>query len=230
MDVLGYASGKQFSDAYIQKAVPGTTFLDAGCGEGKVRDLLPKEVHYVGVDIFQGENSAGYHAWTHRPTIHADLHQLPLSQSSCDVVVLLYVLEHVQSPQKVLGEIARVMKPGAMLFAAVPFVHQVHHAPNDYFRFTKYALEHFFRSVGLTTVSIRPLGGYFRCLGNFLEYFMGLYKDIGWSRRIVLLPLLFWIAVLKYAIKVLEYPLDMLDKSQEFTSGYLCVVRKDGAK
>ena len=226
LDTLGYASGKEYTDAFIQRATSGTVFLDAGCGEGKIRKLLPDGVHYIGVDVFQGESAVGYAGWEHKPDVLADLHQLPLKDSSCDVVILLHVLEHVQSPQKVLNELARVMKAGATLVIAVPFVHQLHHVPHDYYRFSKYALQDLLDHTGLRVQSIRPSGGYFRCLENVLSYFTVIFKSSSLIAKLVLAPLWVWIIALNRVVRIFEYPLDMLGGAQEFTAGYLCLALK----
>jgi len=226
LDKMGFGSGKEFGRQWIEKAVPGAVVLDAGCGEGNVRELLPAETQYIGVDIFAGDDSTGYEGWKHKPTILADLHEVPISDSSCDVVIFFQVLEHVRYPEKVLRELTRVMKPGAVMAVTSPFIHPIHHAPNDFFRYTKYGFEHLFHSCGLEIVSIKPTGGYFRCLGNVLEYFVRLYKSKQLAIKIILSPLLLWILILKKTIKILEYPLDMLDDRQEFVAGYHCIVKK----
>src|SRR3990172_4455940 len=99
---LGFASGKEFTKEIIDSVVVGGVFLDAGCGESKFRNLLPDDVQYIGIDVHDGQNREEYEGWHHKPTIVADLHDIPLSSSSCDTVILLHVLEHVQSPQRVL--------------------------------------------------------------------------------------------------------------------------------
>jgi len=223
---LDYASGREFTEDYLKRANPGTTFLDAGCGQGNIRDLLPEDVRYIGIDFFEGDNCEGYQGWQHRPDIVADLHCLPLRDSSCDTLVLLHVLEHLHSPQKAISELARVMKPGARLYIAVPFLHQLHHQPNDYYRFARYSLEHLFKSVGLTTVSIRPTGGYFRSLAHILGRFIPLYKSKKWFIQLLLFPLVMWILFLRWTISSFEYPLDLLDNKQELTCGYLCIASK----
>jgi ubiquinone/menaquinone biosynthesis C-methylase UbiE len=58
-------------------------------------------------------------AWVHFPvTLHeADAEALPLDDASVDAVVMTWTLCSVQAPQRVLGEIRRVLRPGgALLF------------------------------------------------------------------------------------------------------------------
>jgi SAM-dependent methyltransferase len=223
---LGYASGKQFTETYIQQTQPGMVFLDAGCGEGKVRRFLHEEVHYIGIDLWRGKNPVGYQGWEHRPSVLGDLHHLPFADKSIDTVILLHVLEHVRGPEQVIREIARVMKSGGKLFLAVPFIHQVHHAPDDHHRFTRYALEQLFLSSGLNVLSIRPQGSYFRVLGKLFKDFSLLYKNRTVWRKIMLFPIFVFILFFRKVITLLEYPLDILIDAPEFTVGYLCIVQK----
>lgn len=223
---MGFSSGKGFTEQWLEKAVPGCLVLDAGCGEGNIREILPPGIHYVGVDMLHGDDASGYEGWKHKPTVLADLHDLPISDSSCDVILFFQVLEHVRSPEKVLLELKRVMKPAALMAVSSPLIHPIHHAPNDFFRFTRYGIEHLFESCGLEICSIRPSGGYFRALGNCLGYFSTLYISKNLATKIILLPLFLWILMLKKAINILEYPLDLFDNHQEFVSGYHCIIRK----
>lgn len=66
----------------------------------------------------------------------ADAHALPLVDNSVDGVITTAVLEHVMYPEAVAGEIARVCRPGALLYSELPFIQQVHEAAYDFTRFT----------------------------------------------------------------------------------------------
>lgn len=46
------------------------------------------------------------------------------------------VLEHVESPAAVIGELSRVLEPGGTLHLVTPFCHPFHEYPKDYRRFT----------------------------------------------------------------------------------------------
>ena len=70
----------------------------------------------------------------------------------------------------ILREIARVMKPQGPLLIAAPHEWEVHQAPHDYFRFTRYGLEYLLLGAGMKIVYLRPAGGYFRLLARRLLY------------------------------------------------------------
>ncbi len=66
---------------------------------------------------------------------------LPFSDGEFDAVVSDQVLEHVEgSPQAAIDETFRVIKPGGLALHTTCFMHPIHGAPNDFWRFTPYAL------------------------------------------------------------------------------------------
>lgn len=68
--------------------------------------------------------------------LFCDGHDLPFKDDSIDAVVTTAVLEHVLYPEKVAAEIARVIKPGGLLYSELPFMQQVHEGAYDFTRFT----------------------------------------------------------------------------------------------
>jgi SAM-dependent methyltransferase len=51
---------------------------------------------------------------------HSDAESLPYRDGSFDVALCLQLLEHTPYPEKVVGEIARVLRPGGILFLSAP--------------------------------------------------------------------------------------------------------------
>lgn len=68
--------------------------------------------------------------------IIADGHLLPFKDSVFDAVISEAVLEHVHTPNRVVAEIYRVLKPGGYICVAVPFLQGYHASPHDYQRWT----------------------------------------------------------------------------------------------
>jgi SAM-dependent methyltransferase len=91
---------------------------------GSGNNVLGKDV--INVDMFDYKNVS----------IIADIHALPFFAGTVDAVFNIVVLEHVQCPQKVLKEIFRVLKPGGVIFSAIPFMQPYHASPHDYQRYT----------------------------------------------------------------------------------------------
>jgi SAM-dependent methyltransferase len=89
----------------------------------------------------------------------ADGAQLPFPAATFDSVLCTQVLEHVPEPITVLREIARVLRPGGVALVTVPLNSGVHMAPNDFLRFTEFALRHLAAGAGLEVTLLEERGG-----------------------------------------------------------------------
>jgi SAM-dependent methyltransferase len=72
---------------------------------------------------------------------------LPFRDASFDAVLSLSVLEHAHDPFACAAEIARVLKPGATLICAAPFLQPAHRHPDHYFNMTGEGLRALFDHV-----------------------------------------------------------------------------------
>lgn len=63
-----------------------------------------------------------------------DMHMVP--DNSVDFVTTISLLEYCRSPQQVISEIYRILKPGGIVYISAPFIFNFHDESNDYFRFT----------------------------------------------------------------------------------------------
>lgn len=75
--------------------------------------------------------------------IVADIHAIPLSDGSFDVVFCTGALEHVEYPKTVIMEIYRILSYGGIVHIEVPFLQPFHADPKDYWRWTLPGLELF---------------------------------------------------------------------------------------
>jgi 2-polyprenyl-3-methyl-5-hydroxy-6-metoxy-1,4-benzoquinol methylase len=103
----------------MQGKAPGFA-LDVGCGRGH----LLRELRLLGWRVM-GTELSDVSARYARDVFHLDvrtanLEDLALPDAEVDVVILWHVLEHVPEPSSLLGEIARVLRPGGTLLVAVP--------------------------------------------------------------------------------------------------------------
>lgn len=99
--------------------------LDVGCGSMPYRSLFPQP-DYQGCDIVPATSDVA--------SCPAD--DLSFPDETFDAVLAFQVLEHVPEPWRVMGEIARVLKPGGRALVTVPFLFPFHASPQDYFRYT----------------------------------------------------------------------------------------------
>jgi SAM-dependent methyltransferase len=80
-----------------------------------------------------------------RTTLVCDGHDLPFADASFDAVVCQAVLEHVLDPPRVVAEMHRILAPGGLLLAEVPFMQQVHEGAHDLTRYTYVGLRRLLR-------------------------------------------------------------------------------------
>jgi SAM-dependent methyltransferase len=201
--------------AFAGELAAGARVLDAGAGEGQYAGHFARQ-KYCGVDLAVGDAGWDY------SKLHAvaDLGALPFGDGVFDAVLHIVTIEHLREPGRALAEMARTLKAGGRLLVAAPHEWEVHQAPHDYFRYTRYGLEYLLDGAGLEAIEIRPAGGYFRLLArrllNGLQFFTGGIRWLGFiPAAILLVP------------PALILPLlDGLDREKNFTVGYLCWAKK----
>jgi SAM-dependent methyltransferase len=189
--------------------------LDAGAGEGQYKRYFAKH-RYCGVDLAVGDAAWDYSALD----AVADLNTLPFRDATFAGALNLVTLEHLQDPGRAVAEMARTLAPGGMLLIAAPHEWEVHQAPHDYFRYTRYGLKLLVERAGLEVAEIRAVGGYFRLVArrllNGLQFFAG-------GPRWLLFPPA---AILLIPPALILPCLDFLDRDRNFTPGYLCTARR----
>jgi SAM-dependent methyltransferase len=92
-----------------------------------------------------------------RTHLVCDAHQIPFAAATFDGVVIQAVLEHVADPQRCVGEIHRVLRPGGLVYAETAFMQQVHAGRHDFCRFTAVGHRRLFR--GFEQVAAGAAGG-----------------------------------------------------------------------
>ncbi len=162
------------------------TVLDIGCGEQPLRPIVADRATRIwGID--------------HPKTLHSDSWinvfgtalSLPFREDSIDSAVCFQVLEHVPEPLVLLREARRVIRPGGYLILTAPHIWNVHEAPNDFFRYTRYGLQHLFTQARFEVVEIRPMAGYFVTAAARFCYFLAHFDR--WGLQILVKPAYFLI-------------------------------------
>ncbi len=189
--------------------------LDAGAGEGQYAHHFARQ-RYCGADLGVGDTAWDYS----RLDVIADLTALPFGDGVFDAAVHIVTIEHLREPGCALREIARTLRSDAPLLVAAPHEWEVHQAPHDYFRYTRFGLAHLLEKAGYEIMEMRPAGGYFRLLARRL--LNGLQFFSTGMRRLWFVPA----AVLVVPPALILPWLDSLDRERNFTLGYICLARK----
>ena len=121
---------------FLERYATDTVVLEIGGGRVSTNhsyeDLFPNR-HTYDLDPIRQPDTVGA------------AHNLLFGDDSFECVLCTEVLEHLHTPQKAIDEMKRVLRPGGTLILTTRFVFPIHDAPNDYFRYTKYGLQHLFR-------------------------------------------------------------------------------------
>ena len=105
----------------------GSTVLDLGCGTGLDSHIATQKTteqgHVIGVDfslpmLLQAQSATHESNTLHLTFIHASGEQLPLSDHSVDVALVNGIFNLNPVRDMIFQELARVIRPGGMLFAA----------------------------------------------------------------------------------------------------------------
>jgi SAM-dependent methyltransferase len=117
--------------ARLDASAGATTVLVVGGGRQRawldrllIRDASRRQIIYSDIDSGADVD------------LFCDGHDLPFQDGVVDAVVTTAVLEHVLYPERVAAEIARVLKPGGLLYSELPFMQQVHEGAYDFTRYT----------------------------------------------------------------------------------------------
>ena len=95
-----------------------TYILDIGCGHADfLTSIYAKTEHTYGIDPDANALSKNT---TIRNTFVGTADSLPFEDNFFDLVVLAWVLEHLDSPEKAFREIYRVLKPGGSVIFLTP--------------------------------------------------------------------------------------------------------------
>jgi ubiquinone/menaquinone biosynthesis C-methylase UbiE len=158
-------AGRQIQ-AFASRYLTGR-LLDIGCGEKKKQFLVGESVtQYVGLD--------------HRDSLHdlnnvdivGTAYEIPAPDASFDSVLCTAVLEHLEEPLDALKESFRILKSGGYALYTVPLFWHLHEEPRDFYRYTRYGLEHLFHKAGFVVVETIPLSGFWITFGSEWNYYL----------------------------------------------------------
>lgn len=187
--------------------------IDLGCGQAPYKqDILKYVEEYIGVDW-----EKSFHDLSN-VDVMADLtKRLPFKDACADTVTAFKVMEHLPEPSFFLSECYRILRSGGSIFITVPFMWQVHEAPYDYYRYTRYGLEYLFKKNDFTDIQIKEKTGFWE---------MWILKFNYHTRKFACGPFkYFWIPIWWFG-QVVAPLLDRFDNHPQETASYAVLARK----
>jgi ubiquinone/menaquinone biosynthesis C-methylase UbiE len=155
-------------------AVDCPLILDVATGTGRLPDALLHHPHFdgtiIGLDLaykmLQAAQAKLYPHQDRYPLIHHNAQDLPFLNESFDAVACLEALEFMPAPQRVLGEMARVLRPGGVLLITNRVNWEARLMPGK--AFDEETLRTILQREGLAQVEFRP---------------WQVYYDLIWARK-----------------------------------------------
>lgn len=120
----------------------GKVVVDVGCGNGRIGRLVaPSAERYLGLDL--SEAVFGFPNYLRTANVQlcrASGTDLPLKDGIADVTICWGVLHHMDDPERALGELRRITKPGGEILI---FIYSDAYAARENFnRFVKHISDH----------------------------------------------------------------------------------------
>lgn len=165
----------------VSKYVKGKV-MNAGCGNRDLGEILGG---------FGAEEIVNYDIELTIPgAVIGSLVDIPIADNTFDAIICNAVLEHVPAIDKVMSELARVLKPGGFFIAGVPYLQPYHLNPTDFRRYTKDGLTELGQIHGLDTIEVLPVHTITQTLGWIAwEY----AQERGGVRPYIVFPIV-WLA------------------------------------
>jgi SAM-dependent methyltransferase len=188
--------------------------LDIGAGRLAWRSLLSRHVD----SYFSGDVTKE----------HADLDVvfdatsgLPFAEAAFDTIFCCSVLEHAAEPWDSLSDMYRVLVPGGTAIVSLPFLLHLHDEPHDYYRFTRYGIQHLAARAGFQVVQMVVNGGLFHLVLNLPSVMLSTIWETAKLRALIRPTTLFWLALARRLD-------NMFNLKELFASNYIVVLRKSG--
>jgi SAM-dependent methyltransferase len=119
-------------ERFLRTHASGALTLDLGSSAGFYAALFPRR---VALDI---RRERGVH-------VVGNALALCFPEATFDTVLCTEVLEHLPDPQRGIDEMFRVLRDDGTLLLTTRFLFPIHDAPGDFFRYTRYGLQHLLR-------------------------------------------------------------------------------------
>ena len=128
-----------------------------------------------------------------------------------NLVCMFEILEHVKNPSSAIKNIYNLIEKDSVVLVSTPFIFNIHDAPNDYYRFTKYGLKEIFKE--FSKVEIKEKNGW---LESIFVLIMRIKKSRSFMNKILGNSFLLLYFILYPLILVIQ----KIFKTNSLTTGY----------
>lgn len=129
----GETPGRVLNDEAVRAFLPFLegpgTIVELGAGSDWYRRFAPPGQAYELTNYTEGLDRV------------VDMTAMPYQDDTVDAFMSMFAMEHVYDFQSAISESWRCLKPKGRMLLAVPFMYYYHGAPDDFFRFTRSALD-----------------------------------------------------------------------------------------
>lgn len=195
----------------------GKRILDIGTANSPYKKYF-KKIDYFTYDIEQNENGNIDYVGD----INDGLKAVP--DSNFDFILCTQVLEHIKNPSWAFREFYRILKPDGKIFLTTNFIYQIHMAPNDFYRFTKFGLQYLGESNGFAVEHLKPQGGIFHTL-SYIITVLPIRLFLKKSKALYHLYLILFSIPIVF-LNLMSYFLDVFDVDKEITINYEAIYRR----
>jgi SAM-dependent methyltransferase len=192
----------------LEKYDEGKVVLNLGSGP----TYIYRRTDIVNIDLFA----------FNEVDIVADVTDLPIEDDSVDFIINIALIEHVDDPQKLVREMARILKWGGEIFCYLPFIQPYHAAPHDFYRWTIPGIQKLFAEFQSVEVGLGagPTSG---MLWVFQEW-LAIFLSFGSQK---LHDVIFMILmVLTAPIKLLDLLLEKFPCAEKIASAFYVIGKK----
>jgi SAM-dependent methyltransferase len=200
--------GRLSLESFLSSHATRQLTLEVGAEDPRCRKWFP---NLVAINVSSNSNI----------NTQADAYRLPFRDDIFELAVCTEVLEHTHSPELVLRELQRVLKPGGKLLLTTPFAFPIHYAPTDYYRFTRFGLAHLLHDWEIESLSEATSDG--AALATYFHHWLLKKKGIQWKP-----PKLVWWGVWNLLTRSYRKGLKLREANghSNMPAGYLVVAFK----
>lgn len=107
-------------------------------------------------------------------TFHKNYKNLNLKKNFYDLIIIPNLMHHIYDHKHLIKSCKKYLKKNGLIYIFEPTLREIHQLPEDYYRFTPYAMKELFNELKFRSINFRLSGGPFTaaayCLDQALQF------------------------------------------------------------